>query len=178
MAKGADFVILPGDGVAGGPPCGLLVGRQPEVAWIQQSTAWPTLAARQATVAMMTVALELAAGGGDATPVGELISTSEENLRDRAERMATRLGGSDQISSCQIKADDAQLIRHGRWRFRSRQLLLRHASMTADAWASQLREELPAVLANVDGDDLCVDLRWISAADDGQLAETLGGDNS
>jgi hypothetical protein len=31
------------------------------------------------------------------------------------------------------------------------------------------------VLAGVDGEDLKVDLRWIAAADDGSLAETLGG---
>jgi hypothetical protein len=63
----------------------------------------------------------------------------------------------------------------GRWRLASRQLRLRHASMSADVWAGGLSEELPAVLAKVDGDDLCVDLRWIAAADDGKLAETLGG---
>jgi hypothetical protein len=47
--------------------------------------------------------------------------------------------------------------------------------MSSEDWASHLRDELPAVYAAVDGDDLRVDLRWIAAADDGKLAETLGG---
>jgi L-seryl-tRNA(Ser) seleniumtransferase len=178
LSAGADFVIMPGDGVCGGPPCGILVGHAEEIGWIRQSNAWPALAAHDATEAMMTVALETAASSSDRIPVRALMSTSEENLRDRAERLATRLGGSDRIATCQITADDAKLMTDGRWRFASRQVRLRHVSMSADAWASDLSEELPAVLAKVDGDDLLVDLRWIAAADDGKLAEALGGDES
>ena len=92
--------------------------------------------------------------------------------------MSTRLGGSDAISGCQITAEDARLTPNGRWRFPSRQLRLRHASMSAQAWAQDLRDEMPAVFAVPDEDDLYVDLRWISAADDGKLAEKLTGEGS
>ena len=175
LTAGADFVIMPGDGVCGGPPCGILIGREKEIERIKESTAWPALKASDAIQAMIAITLEAAASNSDQIPVRALLSTSEENLRGRAERLATRLSGSDTITSCQVTADDARLTADGRWRFPSRQVRLRHLSMSAEAWASDLREELPAVFASVDGDDVCVDLRWIAAANDGKLAETLGG---
>ena len=175
LTAGADFVIMPGDGVCGGPACGILMGRAPEIRQIKESSAWPGLAASDAVQAMLAVSLEAAASNNDQIPVRALLSTSQENLRGRAERLATRLSGSDSIASCQVTADDARLTRDGRWRFPSRQVRLRHKSMSAVDWANDLREELPAVFASVDGDDLRVDLRWIAAADDGKLAETLGG---
>ncbi len=175
LTAGADFVIMPGDGVCGGPPCGILIGRAPEIRQIKQSSAWQGLAASDAVRAMLAVSLEAVASNSDQIPVRALLSTSQENLRGRAERLATRLSGSDSIASCQVTADDARLTHDGRWRFASRQVRLRHKSMSAVDWANDLREELPAVFASVDGDDLRVDLRWIAAADDGKLAETLGG---
>lgn len=175
LTAGADFVIMPGDGVCGGPACGILIGRAAEIRQIKESSPWAGLAARDAIQAMMVVTLETAASKSDQIPVRALLSTSEENIRGRAERLATRLSGSDTITSCQVTADDARLTTDGRWRFPSRQVRLRHQTMSAQDWALDLLEELPAVHANADGDDLVVDLRWIAAADDGKLVETLGG---
>lgn len=175
LSAGADFVIMPGDGLCGGPPCGILVGRRHEIAQIKQSTAWPALVANEAIQAMMLVTLEAAASGSDQVPVMDLLNSSEDNLRSRAERMATRLDGSDLIANCRVTTDQARLTAEGRWRLPSQQLRLRHASMSADAWADDLREEYPAVIAQVDGNDVCVDLRWIAAADDAKLAAALGG---
>ncbi len=175
LTAGADFVIMPGDGVCGGPACGILIGRAAEIRRIKESSAWPGLAASDAIQAMIAVTLEITASRSDQIPVRALLSTSEDNIRGRSERLATRLSGSESIASCQVTADDARLTTDGRWRFPSRQVRLRHKTMSAEDWATDLHEELPAVFATVDGDDLRVDLRWIAAADDGKLAETLGG---
>jgi L-seryl-tRNA(Ser) seleniumtransferase len=175
LAAGADFVILPGDGVCGGPPCGILVGPAGEMERIVQSQLWPSLAASHAVQAMMVVTLEAATAASDQVPIMALLNTSEDNLRGRAERLATRLSGSEHVHTCQITADDAGLTAHGRWRFPSRQLRLRHANWSAAEWANRLRDELPAVLVAADGEELRVDLRWIAAADDGRLADSLGG---
>jgi L-seryl-tRNA(Ser) seleniumtransferase len=175
LTAGADFVIMPGDGVCGGPSCGVLIGRAPEIRRIKESSAWSGLAASDAIQAMIVVTLETTLSRSDQIPVRALLSTSEDNVRGRAERLATRLSGSDSIASCQVTADDARLTTDGRWRFPSRQLCLRHKTMSAEDWEKDLCEELPAVFATVDGDDLRIDLRWIAAADDGRLAEILGG---
>lgn len=175
LAAGADFVIMPGDGVCGGPDCGIIVGRTAELHRIRQSGVWPSLKASDAVTAMMLVALETAASNADLIPVQALINTGEENLRARAERLATRLSGSDRIKSCQVTAEDARLTERGRWKLASRQLRIRHATWNADQWSSKLLEELPAVIAQVDQEELCIDLRWIDAAHDAALGEILGG---
>ncbi|MFK8111796.1 MAG: hypothetical protein AB8B91_06325 [Rubripirellula sp.] len=175
LSAGADFVVLPGDGVCGGPGCGLLIGHKSDIEKIRDSTAWPALAASDAVAAMMAVALETAASDVESIPVMALLATSEENLRGRAERMATRLSGSDSVRTCQVTANDAKFTSDGRWRFPSRQLRLRHASMKAVQWQDALREDLPAVIVGVDGEDVIVDLRWIAAANDNRLAESLSG---
>jgi L-seryl-tRNA(Ser) seleniumtransferase len=175
LSAGADYVIIPGDGVCGGPACGILVGPTDELRRIQSSHAWDSLRASDAVQAMILVTLEMAASEPDRIPVRSLLSTAEQNLRARAERLATRLSGSDLIKSCQVTADDAKLTSEGRWRFPSRQLRVRHVSLEAATWQRNLQDELPAIMANVSGEDLCVDLRWISPADDARLGEALGG---
>ncbi len=175
LTAGADFVIMPGNGICGGPPCGIIIGPEAELRHIQDSNAWDSLKASDAEQAMILVTLELTSSNADQIPVRALLSTGEENLRARAERLATRLSGSDRIKSCQVTAEDARLSAQGRWRLPSRQVRLRHATLSADEWNRELIEELPAVITTVDGDDVCVDLRWVAAADDAKLGETLGG---
>lgn len=178
LSAGADIVVLTGDGLCGGPACGILIGRSSLIAQIQSTSVWKLLAAGEAIEAMMVLAMETAGAAGEPLPITALIQTSEENLRGRAERLATRFGGDDAIASCQVTAADARLTGDGRWRFPSRQIRLRHVSRSAEDWASELKEEVPAIFASTLDDDLIVDLRWIAAADDGKLAEALGSPGS
>lgn len=173
LESGADFVVMPGNGFCGGPACGLLIGRESDIESIRSSNAWPALAATDATQAMMSVALETAAAEPEQIPVLALLATSEENLRGRTERMATRLSGSDSIAQCKVTAEDARFTVEGRWRFPSRQLRLRHAKLSAADWHQHLRDDLPAVLSGVDGEEVVIDLRWIAAADDNRLVEVI-----
>lgn len=175
LSAGADFVIMPGDGLAGGPQCGVLIGPKREMQQIEQSNAWPALAASDAVCAMAIVAFEEMSAAADHVPLLALLHTSDDNLRGRAERMATRLSSTEDVASIQVTAEAAKISETGRWRFPSRQLRLRHSSLSAAEWADNLREDIPAMLVTVDGDDLCVDLRWIAASDDGKVAEALAG---
>lgn len=169
-----DLVVTPGDGLLGGPTSGIIVGRRDVLNRISKSSVWPAIQASPATMAMVTVAMEIAASS-DRLPVTLLIETSEENLKSRAERMATRLRGHEAIASCQVTADDARLTARGRWRLPSRQICLKHASKSASTWANELIESLPAVYVQADDDCVKLDLRWIAAADDSKLAEALTG---
>ncbi|TWU04527.1 hypothetical protein [Stieleria varia] len=177
LAGGVDLVILSGDGLAGGPSCGLLVGRTD---WIERLTShpqWRGHAASDAVAAMMLSALEHRAVDvtpeSDVSTVRQLIAVNEDNLRSRAERMSTRLSGADSIHSCQITDHPAWLIESGRWQFPSRQLRVRHTSRSATQWASDLAQGDPAISVGVDGDEIVVDLRWVPASADGSLAERL-----
>lgn len=175
LTAGADFVVMPGDGLCGGPSCGILIGPEAEIKRIQSSPAWASLMASDATQAMMLITLELAASSPESIPVRAMLETGEENLRARAERLATRLSGSDLVKTCQITDAPARITAQGRWQIPSRQVRLRHHSLSAGDWKQELIDNLPAIVTTVDGEDLCIDLRWISAADDAQLGEAIGG---
>ena len=177
MTQGADLVLMPGGGIAGGPDCGLIIGREPLVELIESSPVWPSLRASEAVRLMMAAALEAFASHSESVPIRALIDTAEENLRARAERMATRLSGSDDVAHCHVAAEDARITSNGRWRLPSRQVRLRHRSLSAEKWQESLRDEMPSVLAGVDDDELIIDLRWISASDDGKLASLVGGES-
>lgn len=172
----ADLVIAPGDGLLGGPSCGLIIGRKEWVESIGQSAIWRTVRANVAITAMMTHALETLSGGhASKHPILSMLHTGEENLRSRAERLATRVSGDESVRTCQVTSEQASLTTSGPWRIASRQLRLQHQTKSADLWAKQLAEGVPAVLATVDGDALVIDLRWIPPSDDGALAAAILG---
>jgi L-seryl-tRNA(Ser) seleniumtransferase len=172
----ADLVIIPGDGLLGGPPCGLIIGRKELVESIGQSAIWRTVRASVAITAMMTDALEtLSSGHAAVHPILSMLHTGEENLRSRAERLATRVSGDESVRTCQVASEPASLTKSGPWRIASRQLRLQHRTKSPDSWAQQLAEGVPAVLATVDGDALVIDLRWVPPSDDGALAAAILG---
>ncbi|QDT08686.1 hypothetical protein [Stieleria marina] len=175
LTQGADFVLMPGDGICGGPSCGLLIGRRSALEAITGSPAWPSLVASESVQAMMVVALETAAASADQIPVRALLDTSVENLSSRADRMTTRLAASEDVRDCQVTMDNAKLIDGGRWEVSSRQLRLRHNQLSAHDWAEKLASDVPAVIVGLEGDQVVVDLRWVDTASDNQLAKTLGG---
>ena len=177
LTQGADVVVLRGGGVCGGPDCGVLIGRQQIIDSITTSPVWPALQANESSRMMMAVALETIASCADSVPIRALLETSEDNLRARAERMATRLSGSDTVAHCRVAAEDARITTGGRWRLPSRQLRLQHPSWSAEKWHDELREEMPSVVTAVDGQELIVDLRWIAAADDGKLAGLIASES-
>lgn len=171
-----DLVIAPGDGLLGGPACGLIIGHREVVESIGKSAIWRTVRASVAITAMMTHALETLSGGhASAHPVLSMLHTGEENLRSRAERLATRVSGDESVRTCQVSSAPASLAPSGPWRIASRQLRLQHQTKSAESWAQQLAEGVPAVLATVHEDALVIDLRWVPPSDDGALAAAVLG---
>ncbi len=171
-----DLVITSGTGVLGGPPCGLIIGRRAAIEPICSSQAWPALEASIATKAIVAQTLETLQGNTpESLPVIAMLRTGEENLRSRAERLATRLSADDSILSCQVTDESAKLTPGGPWRIGSRQLRLRRRGKEAIQWAEQLATDVPAVLAEVVDDALVVDLRWVQPGDDSVLAAALLG---
>lgn len=178
-AGSVDLVITSGDGVLGGPPCGLIIGRRAAVDNICSSQAWPALEASIATKAIMAYTLETLQGNSpESLPVIAMLRTREENLRSRAERLATRLSAHESILSCQVTDESAKLTPSGPWRIASRQLRLRRRGKDALQWAQQLATDVPAVLAEVLEDSLVIDLRWVQPSDDAALAAALLGETT
>jgi L-seryl-tRNA(Ser) seleniumtransferase len=176
LHTGTDIVITPGDGALGGPRCGLIFGTKKAIDAITQSSLWSSVAADAATQAAMTLTLEqLHSGSATDVPVQAMMHTSEDNLRSRAERLATRFAAEPTVATCQITDKAATFSAGGTWSCPSRQLRLTHRDLSAADWALKLLGEVPAVLVGVDAEAIIVDLRWIQPSDDASLVATLVG---
>ena len=163
-------MVLPGGPVTGGTTAGILVGKESLIESIRGHQRWNALTASDATAAMTLAAMI----DSEESPLAVLIETSEQNLRSRAERLAMRLTADESINACQITDQPAQLVAGARWKFPSRQIRIRHRTLSSENWASRLIKQDPSVIASVMEDDLVIDLRWIPASEDAQLAEALG----
>ncbi len=176
LQSAAEIVITPGDGTMGGPRCGLIIGDKKRLEEIAKCTVWPAVEADVSIQAAMTVTLELLESGhADEVPVQAMMRTSEENLRSRAERLATRLAAEPTVRSCQITDQPATFSSAGNWSLPSRQLNLAHRDLSAADWAARLSSEVPAVLVGMAAGVIVVDLRWIQPSDDSALVATLAG---
>ncbi|QEG38286.1 PLP-dependent aminotransferase family protein [Roseimaritima ulvae] len=177
LLKGAcDVVITSAAGLLGGPECGLVMGDRQAVGEIAASPLWSIVEAPASTQAMLVAALE------QPSPLAGLLETSIENLRHRADNLATRLAaageGEDEggsIKQCLLTDYPARLAVGAPYEVSSRQLRLRHASLSAQQWAAKLIEQSPAILAKVEDDVLVVDLRWVDVSQDSALALGLTG---
>lgn len=102
IASGASLVLLRGDGLLGGPRCGILLGSRSLVERIAAHplhAAWSatpaTLAALEGTLALYDdpAAMEFS------LPLAQLLSTSIENLRQRVERLAPQFAQAPDVSA-------------------------------------------------------------------------------
>lgn len=176
LGRDADIIVTPGDGIIGGPRCGLIIGQKKRLEAIARCPVWPALVADPATQAAMVLTLEtLGSSHAEDVPVHAMLCTNDENLRSRAERLATRIAAEPSVRSCQITANAATLCSTGPWSLPSRQLNLAHRDWSANEWAAKLISEVPAVVVGVHEDRIVVDLRWIQPSDDAALVATLVG---
>jgi len=176
LATSADLLITPGDGVMGGPRCGLIIGDRKRLEAISSSSVWSAVAADVSVRAAMTITLEsIVANDIESVPVQSMLLTSEENLRSRAERLATRFAAESSVRSCEVASNPATLALGGKWTVASRQLKLTHQTLPASDWAKKLASDVPAVIVAVQDDAILVDLRWIQPVDDVALVSTLIG---
>ncbi|TWT68443.1 selenocysteine synthase [Crateriforma conspicua] len=174
LNQGAEFVVVPGDGLIGGPASGLIVGKKSVLVDITGHESWSAWAAGTATIAMLCEACERQASAAvDGSAALSMLNTSVENLKARCERLATRLSATDIEQTIQITDRSAGIIADGRWQLPSRQIELRRPDLDAKAWAEKLAQHHPSVLLDAEDDALRIDLRWVNPADDGRIAEAI-----
>ncbi|TWT52160.1 PLP-dependent aminotransferase family protein [Allorhodopirellula solitaria] len=187
----ADLVVLDGGVLAGIPELSVMVG-SPEV--IQQLHACPRHELVNASKAMTAiVATSVVVQAKSTSPVGQLLDISQENLHDRAQRLATQLAGCDWVSATRITETAAGLGMPANLqapqpspvnsnteqsaaappadRIPSRQVVLTiDAARNADSIAAELANGSTSLLCrNVNG-ELVIDLRWISPEQQSQIS--------
>jgi L-seryl-tRNA(Ser) seleniumtransferase len=178
IKTGADVVLVGGDKFLGGPQCGIILGRKVLVEKIERHPLARALCADKLTVAALAATLRLYRDPQKARvsiPLLQLLGTSAENLKNRAERLAPQAAATPAIREAEATTDVTRLG----WGARPTQELptwcvaLRPAAMTADRLAAALRAGVPSVVGRKKDERLLLDLRGVLPRQDIQLLAAL-----
>ncbi len=173
------LTIIPGNTFVGGPTCGLILGRPDTLQIVRQSPLWSVLQAGQGTLASLVVTLEGPSQQQlDPACLDSLLTTSEENLQNRCQRLATQLAGEPAIASCEILTESARLAPSLEAIIPSRQLRITYQDGSGPQRAIRMADESPALLTRPCDDAVVLDLRWIPPQFDNQLVALLIGKSS
>ncbi len=178
IRAGADLVLFSGDKLLGGPQCGVIVGRK---ALVQQLDGHPMARAlRVDKLTLSALAATLRQYRDEekallAIPLLHLLTTSEDNLQNRAQRLAPQMAAAAAVDQAEAIAAVTYL---GGGSIPAQKLstwcvALTPAEMTVDRLATALRTGTPSVVGRVQQDRLLLDLRSVLPRQDTQLVAAL-----
>jgi len=178
IRKGADLVLFSGDKLLGGPQCGIIVGRRALVEKIERHPMARALRVGKLTLAALAATLRLYRDPEKARrtiPLLQLLTTSVENLRNRAERLAPQMAVAKAVAAAEAISAVTYL---GGGSLPTQQLptwcvALKPAGMSVDRLATRLRSGTPPVVGRVQEGRLLLDLRTVLPRQDGELVAAL-----
>jgi L-seryl-tRNA(Ser) seleniumtransferase len=101
IQAGADLVIVSGDGLMGGPACGIVIGKNSLVEEIERSAhstgCQPNVGVLAAMCATISDVVDFESW--KKLPIGLMITNSATNLEDRARRLCIQIQASEMVSS-------------------------------------------------------------------------------
>jgi L-seryl-tRNA(Ser) seleniumtransferase len=178
IQAGADLVLFSGDKLLGGPQAGIIVGRRALLDRIAHHPLMRAMRVDKLTLAALAATLRLYCDpdlAERAVPLLSLLSTSVENLKNRAERLAPQIAATHAVS--QAEAISAVTFLGG-GSVPNQEITTWCVAMTPkDRSVTQLSKLLrngePAVMGRVQQDRLLFDLRSVFPAQDAQLVAAL-----
>jgi L-seryl-tRNA(Ser) seleniumtransferase len=179
LEAGVDLVVVRGDGLVGGPACGLVIGRQDIVERIAAHPLSKSCQLDSLRSAALVGTLQVYANGGDIQrelPVWQLLGTSLENLQNRAERIAPQLAQAAGIKSAvpvETRSPLTAALADNGWPSFGIALTARDTNIRS-LEALLGRAERP-VLGRIEGDRLVLDLRTVFPRQDRPMVEAIAG---
>ncbi len=178
IRAGADVVLFSGDKLLGGPQCGVIVGRRDLVEKIQRHPLTRALRVDKITLAALAATLRLYRDPERArlsVPLLALLSTSLENLKNRAERLAPQMSAAPAIAEANVVEDHTFL---GGGSVPTQQIptvciALKPAGRSVDELSAVLRNGQTCVFGRIQRDRLLLDLRSVLPAQDRLLVEAV-----
>lgn len=166
IKAGADLVLFSGDKLLGGPQCGIIAGRRALVQQIEKHPLARALRVDKLTLAALGATLRLYHDPEKARrtiPILQLLSTSVDNLKNRAERLAPQIAAASAVAEAQAVACTTSLNGASlpAQELATWCIAVKPASMTVDRLATALRTGLPPVVGRVQQDWLLLDLRSV-----------------
>jgi L-seryl-tRNA(Ser) seleniumtransferase len=178
IQAGADLVLFSGDKLLGGPQCGIILGRRPLVEQIERHPMARALRVGKLTLAALAATLRLYRDPEKAVhriPLLQLLGTSVDNLKNRAQRLAPQIGATSAVDSAEPVAGVTYL---GGGSIPTQQLAtwcvaVRPAGRSVDQLATALRTGTPPVIGRVQEDRLLLDLRSVLPRQDQDLVAAM-----
>lgn len=178
LSQGADLVIMSGDRFLGGPPAGVILGREAAIDRLRKAGLFTPLTASSLTLLPLAATMELHQDLETAertVPILSLASTSLDNLKHRADRLAAQLSGMPQVASATAHLGEAFVQSRG------------FAGKRIESWEVQveLRDRSPEsilqsfaaapapILATVANGKLVLNLRTVLARHDMHLVDAF-----
>jgi L-seryl-tRNA(Ser) seleniumtransferase len=177
IAAGADLVILRGDALVCGPPSGILLGSQDVVTRIASHPLFSSLGLdplRAAALAATVECYDTPTRGADTVPVWQGLSTSIENLRNRAERMAAQLqhvAGVATATASETHSPLSPALAGNGWP--SHGVALTPSDVNVAALDARLRQARVPIAGRIEADRLMLDLRTVIPRQDKTLVDAL-----
>ena len=165
LEAGADLVLLAGDKLLGGPPCGIILGTRALVQSVRRNPLLPSVHANPCTLAALLATLRLYEQPGAAEqsiPLLSMLATPVENLRNRAERLAPQIAATG-VAAVEVREATTTLTGAllAAQALPTVCLWLSPASGTAASLAAALRMATPAVVSRLDEGRVVLDLRSV-----------------
>jgi L-seryl-tRNA(Ser) seleniumtransferase len=171
LRRGVDLVCFSGDKLLGGPQAGIIAGKARLVAALKREPFFRALRCDKLILSALqtTVDLYLASPTTDAVPALAMLRVSNEDLRQRAQKMAQALEGlplSVRLGQSQAQIGGGTLPRST---LVSVTLELKPATLSLPEFAARLRAAAPPVIGYISSGSFKLDLRTIFPRQDEEV---------
>ncbi|QEG23205.1 L-seryl-tRNA(Sec) selenium transferase [Mariniblastus fucicola] len=177
IRDGADLILFSGDKLIGGPQCGIIAGKKKYVDRILKNPLMRAMRVGKMTLSALHATLSLYRDQEKAKqsiPLLRMLSMPAENLKLRAEKLASLLSAVPCVGSCEAIQEEAML---GGGSLPAQKIPTWCVSITpagsVDALSAKLRSGTPAVMGRVQQGKLLLDTRTISPAEDLELVKVF-----
>jgi L-seryl-tRNA(Ser) seleniumtransferase len=173
LRAGADVVTLSGDKLLGGPQAGIILGSDDLVARMRRNPLCRAFRVDKLTLAALEATLALYRDPGtvlDTVPTLRMLALPADVVRQRAERLVTRLTESGVAAEI---VPGASTVGGGAFPGAELATYLVAVDGPAEQVHAALRQGEPPVVARIADGRLLLDLRTVLSEDDDRLAEAL-----
>ncbi|HEY4232364.1 MAG TPA: hypothetical protein VGM76_02980 [Lacipirellulaceae bacterium] len=178
ISAGSHVVIVRGDGLVGGPPCGIIVGQRELVRRIEEHplfAAWRPGVAYSAALAATLQFYDHIPQLAESLPLLQLLSAPVDNLRLRAERLAPQLAQAPGIVAAEPIATENALCgaRFADAVWPSYAIALSVSMADVRELDKRLRGAPVPAVGRCDGPRLLLDLRTVFPRQDQQIVDAV-----
>ncbi len=160
VAAGADLVCCSADKLLGGPQAGILAGRSDAVARCRRHPLTRAVRLDKLQLAALEATLRLQRDRGPgAIPALAMLAASEEELRARAEAIASAIGDGAELARAEARAGGGALPLMA---LEGPVCEVRTAAIGAEGLAERLRSADPAVVGRIRANRLVLDPRTMT----------------